>query len=385
MIETVHILFSFPHRIGAGRICDTAWEQVNGVADAGVEVTALVGSVARPLDDAVETAETLVYGPIKLPYRVVGHQRMFALHDRLVARFVRRHRSEIDLIHSWPSGSLETLRTAREFGIPVVLERPSAHTRYVYEAVRAECGRLGVELPADHEYAYRHDVLEREEAEFGLATALLCPSEFTAQTFRDAGFPEEKLIRHVYGVDPETFYPAEGREDRPFTAIFVGLAAVLKGLHFALEAWRRSTASREGRFLIAGEILPDYRRVLEPLIDSSVVELGHRTDVPELMRQADVLLFPSIVEGFGLVCTEAMASGCVPLVSSACTELCVQGKTALVHGVGDVKALSAQLSLISEDRTTLEFLRRGALAAVPDITWAKAGERLADIYEAIAA
>ena len=51
------------------------------------------------------------------------------------------------------------------------------------------------------------------------------------------------------------------------------------------------------------------------LAHPSVKILGHRNDVPELVRQSDILVLPSIEEGFGLVCTEAMGSGCVPLVS----------------------------------------------------------------------
>ena len=71
----------------------------------------------------------------------------------------------------------------------------------------------------------------------------------------------------------------------------------------------------------------------------SVRVLGHRNDVPELMRQSDILVLPSIEEGFGLVITEAMGSGCVPLASEACTELCEHMKTGLMHRVGDVEGL----------------------------------------------
>ena len=97
----------------------------------------------------------------------------------------------------------------------------------------------------------------------------------------------------------------------------VGVCAVRKGLHYALEAWLRSPASKDGTFLIAGGFLPDYQEKLAPMLaHPSVQVLGHRTDVPELMRKSDILVLPSIEEGFGLVLTEAMGSGCVPLVST---------------------------------------------------------------------
>ena len=80
--------------------------------------------------------------------------------------------------------------------------------------------------------------------------------------------------------------------------LFVGVAAVRKGLHYALEAWLRSPASDDGRFLIAGEFLPEYaQRLSTMLAHPSVHALGHRNDVPELMRTSDVLVLPSIEEG----------------------------------------------------------------------------------------
>jgi glycosyltransferase involved in cell wall biosynthesis len=378
------VLYSFPHRIGAQRICLTAWYQVESTAAAGVDFTAAVASVARPLPETIDVIETLARGRLKLPYRAVGSRRMFAIHDQLVARWLRRHRHDVDVVHAWPCGALETLRAAQELGIPSALERPNAHTGYAYEVVRRESERLGVTLPPDHEHAYNGRVLAKEKAEYELADRLLCPSDFTAWTFLREGFPESKLARHFYGVDTDRFFAGEVQSG-PFTAVFVGVAAVRKGLHFALEAWSRSSASAGGRFLVAGEILPAYRRVLEPLLaQPSVTVLGHSEHVPELMRSAHVLLLPSIEEGFGLVCTEAMASGCVPLVSNASTGLCRDGENALVHEVGDVEALATHLSVICEHRDLWLRLREAALAERDAISWHAAGARLADVYAEIA-
>ena len=89
---------------------------------------------------------------------------------------------EIDIVHTWPLGALHTLEEASRLGIPTVMERPNAHTRFAYEAVRAECQRIGVSLPPGHEHAYDDDVLRVEEAEYQKAFRLLCPSDFVVQT-----------------------------------------------------------------------------------------------------------------------------------------------------------------------------------------------------------
>lgn len=379
----IRVLHSFPHKIGAARICMTAWHEVADAARAGADVTLFTGVVQRALPEEVRVRTTLSRGRIRIPYKAIGALRALALHDIVVARALPRLRDEIDIVHLWPLASLQTLRVSKRLGIPTVLERPNAHTRFAMEVVAAEGERIGVALPPDHEHAYSDMKLRKEEAEYELADRILCPSEFVVQTFRERGFPSEKLVRHIYGYDDTKFTPPKDGRPHPrgLNALFVGVCAVRKGLHFALEAWLRSPASTTGTFRIAGEFLPAYKEQLGDLLAHPSVEvLGHREDIPELMRQSDILLLPSIEEGFGLTCTEAIGSGCVPLVSDACTDTCVHGENALVHHVGDVDALAAHLTLLHDEPGELLRLREGAERSAPSLTWRVAGERLLSVY-----
>jgi glycosyltransferase involved in cell wall biosynthesis len=382
------VLYSFPHKIGAGRICSTAWYQVAGLAEAGADVTVMTGVVHRPLPSGVRVRTTLARGRWRVPYGTVGPMRALALHDRIVARELPRLAGQIDIVHAWPLAATHTLRAAQRLGIPTVLERPNAHTGFAMEAVAQECERLGIALPPDHEHAYNGPKLAKEEEEYRLADWLLCPSEFVVQTFRDQGFAPDKLVRHIYGYDEEIFGPAHTPRDPAggLQALFVGVCAVRKGVHHALEAWLGSSASATGRFRIAGEFLPAYEaRLADMLSHPSVEVLGHRDDVPQLMRDSDLLMLPSIEEGFGLTCVEAMGSGCVPLVSDACTDVCVDGANALVHRVGDVAALTGHLDLLDADRARLTQLRAACLRDAPDVTWSAAGRVLLHAYDHVLA
>jgi glycosyltransferase involved in cell wall biosynthesis len=349
-------------------------------------MTALAGAIQRPLPAPVAVRTTLSRGRLRVPYRLVGQLRALRIHDRLVARSLRRLAGSVDVVHGWPLGSRETLTEARRLGIPSVLERPNALTRLAYEIVQRECERVGVPLPSDHEHAFNDEVLRIEEEEYELADYLLCPSDFVLESFRQAGYPADKLVRNRYGYDETVFFPASREAGRTgLTALFVGVAAVRKGLHFALEAWLRSAASETGTFLIAGSILPAYGDYLAPMLSHpSVRALGHRTDVPELMRTSDVLLLPSLEEGSALVCGEAIGSGCVPLVSDATSGVCEHGVNALVHPAGDVIELEEHINAIYEDRALLESLRENGLRRAHNLTWTSAGARLSEIYDAAA-
>ncbi len=381
--ESPRVLYSFPLRLGAERICTTAWHQVNGLAEAGADVLAFPASICKPVDPRVRVSPTLEKGKFRIPFRLVGTMRACAMHDHIVARRIEKLAGQIDIIHTWPLGALETLKSAAKLGIPAVLERCNAHTGFAMEVVQKECDRLGVVLPPNHEHAFDAKKLRKEEEEYRRATRLLCPSDFVVKTYLDRGYTREQLARHIYGYDENVYYPNTEPRDgkRGLTMLFVGVCAVRKGVHFALEAWLKSPASKDGTFLIAGEFLPAYRERLAPMLaHPSVKVLGHRNDVADLVRKSDMLVLPSIEEGFGLVITEAMGSGCVPLASEACTEICDHMKTGLMHRIGDVEALTQHITMLYEDRALLGRLRAAGLKAAPGVTWAAAGRILLDVY-----
>ena len=160
----VRVLYSFPHKLGADRICYTAWQQVLGIAAAGADVTVFTGALHRPVPANVKVKTTLAWGKLRIPYRLLGRMGACVLHDKLVARRLRKLAGQFDVVHTWPLGALETIKVAKKLGIPVVLERPNAHTRFAYEIVQQECMKLGISMPPGHEHAYDPAVLAREEA-----------------------------------------------------------------------------------------------------------------------------------------------------------------------------------------------------------------------------
>jgi len=371
------VLYSFPHALGAPGIGWTAWNQANELVRAGHEVHIVAASVTKPVEGAASVRTTLVLFSRRVPHRALGRDRALRLHDRLTAGIVKK--VDVDVVHAWPLGSALTFEAAARRGIPAVREVPNTHTAHAYEVVARETETLG--LAPRRGASHTHDArrLATEEREWAAATALLVPSEAVAQTFRDRGFEPHRLLRHQYGSNAHA--QPDLRDDRPFTAVFLGRGEPRKGLHYALRAWLASTACRSGRFLVYGVLEPDYAEYLAPLLAHASVEVRGVTDDPlGALSQGDVLLLPTVEEGSALVTYEAQIAGCVPLVSTAAGAVIDEGVTGLTHEVGDVDALTRHLDTLSQNTDVLRAMRDAALAAADDLTWTAAARRQVDAY-----
>lgn len=382
------VAYSFPYRIGAGRICATAWHQVEGAALAGTSMNVLSGSVQRPFAPSVKSHTTLSFGGARLPVRFLGTRRASQIHDWRAASWLERNAAKVDLVHGWPLASLQTIRVAKRLGIPFLLERPNTHTAYAYQVSAEECEIVGIGLPAGHDHHFDKRLLEHEEMEYEEADFLLCPSDFVARTFLERGFSDRRLLRHQYGYDNLRFLPGNqnAASGRGLVMIYVGVGEPRKGLHYALRAWLDSGAHVEGRFLVCGSFVPGYAERLGYLLDHPSVEiLGHRDDVPQLMKESDLFVLPSVEEGSALVTYEARGSGCVLLVSDGAGAVCRNGQDAMVHPMRNAQILAEQIRRLDQDRLLLERLRARSLATLDQITWNAAGQKLMKLYSQVLA
>lgn len=181
------------------------------------------------------------------------------------------------------------------------------------------------------------------------------------------GAPQNKVQTVYYGLDYVPQLPDERQAMRKDMceqlrladdALVVGMACRLveqKGVSYGLRAFAQ-IAERfpAARLVIAGD--GPLRQALEAEADSLGIRdrvqfLGWRDDVSQLMCAFDVLLVPSLWEGFGLVILEAMSRQ-LPVVASAVSaipEIVVDGETGLLVPPRDVDALAAALAQLLED------------------------------------
>ncbi|MEM1177964.1 MAG: glycosyltransferase family 4 protein [Acidobacteriota bacterium] len=140
--------------------------------------------------------------------------------------------------------------------------------------------------------------------------------------------------------------------------LYVGQLHPDKGVHVAVEAVHRLADRHRGLSLtVLGAGNEVYTRRLRDMASAGPARIQllgavpHR-EVPEIYRQHDALLFPSIwAEPFGLTHLEAMASG-LPVISTdhgGQGEALEDGVTALLVPAADVAAMAFAIRRLAED------------------------------------
>lgn len=114
--------------------------------------------------------------------------------------------------------------------------------------------------------------------------------------------------------------------------------------------------------------------------------MGFRQDVPDLMKAADFLVFPSRYELFGLVVLEAMATG-IPVITAAttgATELVTPDCSFVLPDSDDTQPLAEALNqLVKCDRQQRQQMGEVARTIAEQHSWANMGRNYVNLVEEI--
>ncbi len=235
------------------------------------------------------------------------------------------------------------------------------------------------------------------------ARTLIADSEWTrADLGRLAGVSADRVHVVPLGVD-KRFNPGDeaaraaarqrlGLPDR--FGLFLGTRDLRKNLGVVLTAWPDVWRACGLPLVIAGRaprkgsrVHVDWFADLDPSAGEWLRVFGSvdERDKPDLYRAADVFVFPSRYEGFGLDPLEAMASG-VPVVAASATSLPeVVGDAGCLLPPDDPAAWTEAVLAIAGRPGLAADLRERGVARAAMFTWARTAERTHAIYRQVAA
>ncbi len=233
------------------------------------------------------------------------------------------------------------------------------------------------------------------------ADAILSNSELTTRDFvRLLKVPAAKIVTIPFAAHP-IFRPVTDEAERervrrryglpPRFLLFVGKIYPGKNLGGLFEAFARLTSAYPDLGLVVvGDTRwayeSDFARVAALGITGRVLFTGWvpQGDLPAIYSQAELFVFPSFYEGFGIPAVEAMATGCPAAVAATGALPEVTGGAAELFDPADPADMADKIAaLLASPEHRAELRQRGIIRA-RDFSWDKAAAATLDVFRRVA-
>ena len=299
--------------------------------------------------------------------------------DRKVAARLRQL-PDCNLVYAYEDGALETFRAAKTRNISRVYDLPIGYWKvaqqiYAEEREREPAWAVTLTGARDSE-----EKLARKDEELRLANRVVVASTFTKETLRASELAVDIEVI-PYGA-PSHISGSIDAHSRPLRVLFVGSLGQRKGLSYLLRAVELLGSKVELTLL--------GRKVAEgcaPLDDAVrkhrwIPSLPH-FELLGIMQQHDVLVLPSLFEGFGLVILEAMAQR-LPVITTAHTagpDVIKEGVDGFIVPIRSAEAIAAKLDQLASIPNLLQDMKQAAQDKARSQRWENYRESLAQMAQ----
>jgi glycosyltransferase involved in cell wall biosynthesis len=289
-----------------------------------------------------------------------GNERFY----KHVNRYYNKNKL-IDSVWSYNNSSLEIFQNTPS-NVTKILDQTIGHWSTYNEIISNEFElhrEFFRDLPIIEE-----PVIERNNKEIELADLVIVGSDFCSKTLQSHGLAENKIKIVPYGYDESIFN--RNKEIKPsfkgkiINFVFVGSLIPRKGIHYLLEAFSLLDKSKYKLTLAGPNGLPEG--VLTKYLSENITYIGSfsRSDIPKVLDDMDVFIFPSLFEGGGIVLYEAAASGLAIIQSKHCGDG-VGNSNGLILDEVSIESIVESVITISSDPEKLQDMKEKS------IDWAK--------------
>lgn len=245
-----------------------------------------------------------------------------------------------------------------------------------------------IDLPAkamEPEVRYFDKLVKLSDIELSNSHHIVCASSFTKKSLVFSGYPAKNISIIPYGC-PSSKIRIRKDKSGPLRYVFLGSAVRRKGLDLLLKAWS-SFHSQTGSELY---VISRVRDTTIDFVENPGVIYSDglsSTDLEKFLCEMDALVLPSLVEGFGLVITEALSAGLHVIASenTGLLDLNLSSKVGTLIS-GDVnhhsilQGLSKSASTICENRQEIASL---AQKYASENSWAIYRSKLSHLIGAV--
>jgi glycosyltransferase involved in cell wall biosynthesis len=298
----------------------------------------------------------------------MSYRGLMARRNAAIARKANKLLSSFDFVIGNYGVAEGTFKRVKARGGRTVLNYPNAHHHFSRKMLDQEANLEPAFASTISDNVVR--LADTYDAECQLADMILVGSSFVRNTFIDEGLGAKRIEVIPYGCDTTRFYPTERVPTlNSFKALFVGQLTQRKGLSYLLRGYQMFHGPGTellivGRHVGSVDVLNPFRGMISYMGNQPNSSLG------AIYRQADVFVFPTLIEGMPLAVLEAMASG-LPVITTAQGpgDIVRDGIEGFIVPIRDPAAIAERLSFLRANPDVRAEMGRAARSRALEFTW----------------
>jgi len=299
-------------------------------------------------------------------------------------KWLKKEIKEFDIIHLHNFRSYQNVvihRYAKEYGIPYVLQAHGSVLRIIEKQ----------KLKKIYDIFWGYKILKD-------ASRLIAVSNIEAEQYKQFGVGENKIEMISNGIDIDSFknLPEPNQFKRKYhirekhIILFLGRIHKIKGIDFLIKSFSKLTKEMDDAVLVIAGQDDGYKREAKLLAKNlglhDKVKFTGRIDGKDKLSayvDADVLVYPSIFEIFGLVPFEAIMCGTPVIVTEdcGCGQLIKETKAGYLVHYGDVEELKDKmLEALDYSDDCKRMVESGKKHIIKNLSWDNIAKQMTRAY-----
>lgn len=297
--------------------------------------------------------------------------------DMWVARRLRNCKLPPSTVYCYEDAAKNTFETATELGIRRIYEHPVGYWREVQRVFEEERDLQPEYTPIIAGIKDSYAKRERKDLEIAYADLVIAPSQYSAKTLQNCPTLGAPVAIVNYGAPLSTIAEISIPPDR-LRVLFVGSLQQRKGISYLIQACNQVASAIE--VSVVGAKVADCSPVDQWLSFTSWTASAPHGKVLEIMSNCDVLVLPSLSEGFGLVVLEAMSQGLTVIVSenTGAADVIQDGINGYIVPIRSSEAIAEKLETLHRNPELLMSMKAAALDTAKILTWERYRRQLLD-------
>jgi glycosyltransferase involved in cell wall biosynthesis len=202
---------------------------------------------------------------------------------------------------------LNIINLAQKKNMKTIVDRACPHINFQKEIILSEIDKLPIKNSKELKLNYFDEkIVDQMLMEYEKCDLISVPSTFTSESFKKYNLEKKLVFNQLTPEKKLTFQNFDFSNEKEFKIFAIGFNFIRKGFYYLIEAM--NSLKNENIKLDLRTIIPNYFNLNQLPKNINLIE-NHlsNNELQDLYNKADLIVLPSVDEGFGMVALEAMS------------------------------------------------------------------------------